>query len=258
MDMERKSIRVELKEESPGDFVARIAQLDIMDKDADVILPGAFPEGKDVLVSAYQHGSWMGELNVGRAVVKEDGEFALGEGQFYLTTGTGKEHYETVKLNGELQEWSFGFKVLEQADDNEVDAWAKAHDGARPMRIIKKLDPFEISPVMKGAGIGTATIAIKNDVDGLPYAEQAATVLAAVRGLTERTRSLADLRRKEGRDLSQSNRDKMKELLKGLSEAELELKDLVDNIEPVDKALAEKLMSEFIKLNFEITEVTIK
>jgi hypothetical protein len=255
MDVERKSVQIELKEDTPGAFIARIAQFNVMDLDSDVTLPGAFPDGKQVLVSAYQHGSWMGELPVGKAIMKEDGEFAIGDGQFNLGSDSGKEHYETVKFSGQLQEWSYGFKVLEQADEKELEEWAEKHDGARPYRIIKKLDPFEISPVMRGAGVGTATIAIKSDST---YADQAEAVLVAVDALVVRTKSLADLRRKEGRELSETNRDRMETLHASLAEAADNLKELLVDTEPVDKASAEKAYVEFTRLNFEFAEANLR
>ena len=66
MEMERKTFTgIELKDEKKGSFTAKIAELNVIDKDGDVTLPGAFPAGKTILISAYQHGSWMGELPVG-------------------------------------------------------------------------------------------------------------------------------------------------------------------------------------------------
>ena len=112
-DIERKSVQIELKEDKPGSFIARIATLNIIDKDGDKTLPGAFEQDKEVLISAYMHGSWMGELPIGKAVIKESGDEVLAEGEFNLKTETGREHYETLKFSGGLQEWSYGFTVDE-------------------------------------------------------------------------------------------------------------------------------------------------
>jgi len=258
-EIERKSIQVEFKEASPGSFIAQIAQFDVMDADGDVTLPGAFPKGKNVLVSAYQHGSWMGALPVGKAVIDEVGEFAIGNGQFNLASDSGKEHYETVKFSAELQEWSYGFKVLEMGSEEEMDAWAAAHDGARPARILKKVDPFEISPVLKGAGVGTATLAIKGnpDAEGSTYADQAEAVLAAAEDLIARTKSLADLRRKDGRELSISNRDRIKKLHASIEDMAKDLKQLLESTEPMDKDAVLKLQAEFTKIESEILEVSL-
>jgi len=249
--IERKVVSLKLDEEKEGTFVARIATLNVIDKDGDVTLTGAFPEGKEILISSYAHGSWMGSLPVGKAVIHEEGEEVLGKGEFNLKTDSGKEHYEAVKFSGGLQEWSYGFKVLEIAGDKDVDSWAAAHDGARPQRIIKKLDPFEMSPVLLGAGVDTATLAIKSHT----YTDQADTALAAVAELVVRTKSLADLRLKEGRVLSEKNRGRIKNLLQSLSTVASDLKELLDATEPVDDEKLLQAVLLFTKIRREIAEV---
>ena len=244
MDMERKSVNVELKEDKEGSFTARIATLNVIDKDGDMTMPGAFKKGKEVLVSAYMHGSWMGGLPVGKAVISESGEEVLAEGEFNLKTETGREHYEAVKFSGVLQEWSYGFKV-DKAGEKEIEG--------QKVRLLEKVTPFEISPVLLGAGIGTATLAIKNDK--ATYADQAETVLAAVTDLVIRTKLLADLRAKEGRVLSSANRERMKKLLGMLSGVASDLKELLDATEPVDDEKLAQAVLLFTKIKQELTEV---
>jgi len=238
MVLTRKSVQLELKKDKEGAFVAKIATLNVIDKDGDVTASGAFPQGKEVLVSAYQHESWGGALPVGKAIIKEDGDDVIAEGEFNLKTQTGREHYEAVKFSGGLQEWSYGFSVLE-SEDSEVEG--------QKVRILKSVEPYEISPVLLGAGIGTQTLAIKNDKTA--YVDQAESVLAAVSDLTERTKSLADLRRKEGRVLSSSNRERMSKLLKALSDVATDLKELLEATEP-DKALVAYLTAIKEKAKF--------
>lgn len=222
-ELERKSFTgIELKEDKPGAFTARIATLNVIDKDGDVTLPGAFPSGKTILISAYMHGSWGGELPVGKGVIAEKGDDVLVEGEFNLNTETGKEHYETLKFTPDLSEWSYGFIIL--ALDEESD-W---NENPKVYRVIKSLDVFEASPVLRGAGINTALLAIKNEKeDGVTYTDQANAVLAAVKELVDRTKSLADLRRKEGRDLSKANKEKISQLRKDIDEVSKELLSLL-------------------------------
>jgi hypothetical protein len=224
--MERKSFTgVQLKADTPGHFIAKIAELNVIDKDGDVTLPGAFPEGKQILISAYQHGSWSGGLPVGKAVIHEEGENVLIEGAFNLNTETGKEHYETIKFAPELQEWSYGFETLEAPTGTQ---------GGQNVRFLKKLDVFEASPVLRGAGIGTGMVAIKTD--GQTFADQAEAALAAVDALVERAKSLADLRRSEGRNISQSSRERMAKLQ---SEITSLLETMPDDLEKGRQALRE-------------------
>lgn len=146
------STHIKLQEDGTGSFTARFAKLGVIDYDQDVILSDSLSNaGSDVLVCQWGHKWDM--PTVGRGPIDEvDGEFEI-KGQFYLQTEAGKEHYETVKANGELQEWSFGFDILE-AVPGEL-------DGMR-VRVIRKVRVFEVSPVLQGAGIGTRTTGIKS------------------------------------------------------------------------------------------------
>jgi len=153
-----------------------------------------------------------------------------------------------VKFTGKAQEWSFGFRVMGQGNEMDLDAYAKDHEGARPQRIITKVDPYEISPVLLGAGINTGTLAVK----GLTYDDQSEAALAAVEALAVRTRSLADLRRSEGRDLSEPRKARIEHWLSRLSELQSDLKGLLESGDGNDKAAA--VFLEFSRINARIME----
>lgn len=152
--MDSKSFRatIELKADPTqvGQFVATFATLNVIDKDGDVTVPGAFQEGQPVRISAWGH-NW-GALPVGSGTIHADQEKAWVEGQFFLDTAAGKDTYLTVKNLGDLQEWSYGFEVLKQSFGKFTD---------RDVRFLEGLDTFEVSPVMLGAGIDTGTDIIK-------------------------------------------------------------------------------------------------
>jgi hypothetical protein len=224
MDMERKSfIGLELKKDKPGTFLARFARLNVIDKDGDVTLPGAAPSGKKVLLSSYMHGSWSGSLTIGAGTILEKDDELLFDGEINLNMDSGKEHYEMMKFAPELVEFSYGFKVLELDEESE---W---NENPKVWRVFKRLDIFEISPVLRGAGVDTGLLSIKNDKDrGLTFAAQAKTALAAVNDLISRAKSLADLRRKEGRDLSNASREEILKLQKELGGIEVEIKSLLE------------------------------
>ena len=94
-----------------------------------------------------------------------------------------------------LQEWSYGYAVL--------DGPSGLFEGKR-VRELRKLDVFEVSPVLKGAGVGTSTLAIKSGGPGSdsPYAEHLAWVLDEIDALAGRTKDRAEWRAKEGRPMS--------------------------------------------------------
>jgi hypothetical protein len=240
--IERKSFTgIELKKDKPGFFNAKFATLNVIDKDGDVTLSGAFPEGKEVLVSAYMHGSWSGGLPVGKGVIRVVGDDVLIDGEFYLNTAAGKEHYETIKNAPNLQEWSYGFIIKELAEDTE---W---NENPKVWRVIKLVDIFEVSPVLRGAGVDTRVLDIKSEKEGLSYSDEAEAVLAAVNGLVTRTKSLADLRKKENRDLSAANRERLTTFRKSLTDLSGEIQSLLaiavePHVEDGKAALAQSLL----------------
>jgi len=150
--MEKKTFRapMQFKEDSQGEFAARFATLNVKDRDGDVTMPGAFTDGEGVRISSWGH-KWD-ELPVGRGAIREQGSDAIVEGKFFLDTEVGKQHYLTVKNMGDLQEWSYGFDILE--------AEPGMFNGEQ-VRFLKRLKVFEVSPVMLGAGVNTQTMAIK-------------------------------------------------------------------------------------------------
>lgn len=150
--METKSIRAECKLGDQGEVEVAFAQLGVIDRDGDLTEPGAFPAGKAVPMSAYGHASWYGELPVGRGVIHEEGSWAIFRGRFLTETEQGANAYRTVKAMADLQEWSYGYVPTE---------WAIETRDGEAVRVLKRLDVFEVSPVLVGAGIGTHTRRVK-------------------------------------------------------------------------------------------------
>ena len=149
---------MELKRAGPdGTVVARIATLDVLDHDGDVTLPGAFGSVEGVKISLFNHSSaYQGSLPVGVGKIFERGDAAFFEGELFLDTTGGRELHTTLKRLSEAgapSEWSYGFEVAESERGVRDD---------QPVRLLKKLIPFEVSPVLRGAGIGTQTMSVKS------------------------------------------------------------------------------------------------
>jgi hypothetical protein len=146
--------RVEVKDADQGLVSAVVSTIGVIDKDGDYTLPGAFEDGADLVLSAYQHQSWSGALPVGKGRLRVTGNEAIVDGQFFLDTTHGRDSFLTVKRLAEsgLGEWSYGFDIL--------DAEHGEHDGQR-VRFLKKLKVHEASPVLIGAGRDTRTLAVK-------------------------------------------------------------------------------------------------
>jgi hypothetical protein len=155
---ERKSLgRVEIKDADKGTFDALIAQFNVVDSDGDVTNPGAFPEGKSVPVSSYGHASWEGKLPIGTATLKQTRTECIASGRFYLDTTDGKDTWAVLKqmqADGHPSEWSYGYEPKEYS-------FGEFND--QHVRFLNGVDVFEVSPVLRGAGVGTRTLDIKGD-----------------------------------------------------------------------------------------------
>lgn len=157
-DTQTKAFRPEIKatDDEEGTVIARFATMGVKDLDGDVTESGAFGKQR-VKVSAYGHTSWGGALPVGVGTIDEKGDEAIATLSFFMDTDHGRNHYRTVKGLGDLGEWSYGYDVLEEAAPDEEQA------DAGVARVLKKLAVHEVSPVLRGAGKGTATLAVKCD-----------------------------------------------------------------------------------------------
>jgi hypothetical protein len=165
---------VQVKAADRGEVLAVVARFNVVDADGDVTSPEAFEVGAVVPVSAYQHTSWTGQLPVGKATIRADGEKAWAEAQFFMTTSSGRDTFEVVKQLGPLGQWSYGFDVVE-SEFVEVKG--------RRVRLLKKLRVHEVSPVLIGAGVGVTTQSAK---DVLPAALHRELVAIADRFHRER------------------------------------------------------------------------
>lgn len=183
--MDTKTLgRVRIKDADLGQVQAVFSTLGVVDLDGDVTEPGAFVDGAKVRISAYGHASWGGALPVGKGVIHTAGDEAVLDGQFFLDTVAGRDTFTVVKELGELQEWSYGFDVVEAGygiqDDREV-------------RFLKSLAVHEVSPVLLGAaGPGrTRTIGAKS---ALKFTDEGAAVVSAVQALRVRAAEVVSSR----------------------------------------------------------------
>jgi hypothetical protein len=155
-NLETKSLGpLEFKDPDQGTVEAIVATLGVVDRDREIIKHGAIRDGAKVKLSAYGHDAIFGSAPVGKGVIGIEGDKAVFRGKFFLSTTRGKEAYETVKALGADSEWSFGFHV----DGEEEPTEEERKGGAK--RVLSKLDAFEVSPVIIGAGIGTGTTLVK-------------------------------------------------------------------------------------------------
>lgn len=171
MDVIHKSFEVkELSEE--GQVKAVISTFGQQDRDGDIMDAGAFKGSNGKSIPMVWSHNW--DDPVGRGVIASNGKEATFTGQFFMETVRGQEAYKTVKAMGDLQEYSIGFRVVDQAF-NVID---NGKGGQQRVRTFKDIELFEASPVLVGAAYGTHTVGIKNAAqDELVTAEKALEAL---------------------------------------------------------------------------------
>ena len=161
MDKEIKSFDLSIKEdgEEKGSVEAVFSVYNNVDSDGDVVVPGAVKSGfaNNQVPMVFAH-KW--DQPIGKGVIEEKEDSAVFKGSFFMDTEAGKEAYNLVKSMGDLQQWSFGFRV----NDSEVGKLQK-DDSETQARFLKDLTVYEVSPVLVGANQETYTLAIKTGED---------------------------------------------------------------------------------------------
>jgi hypothetical protein len=152
--LERKSVGVAIKAVGDdGSFEAAIATFGELDHDRDIVMPGAFG---DLPVSVLpSHDSQ--HVSLGKTLIEERGNTAVAVGQFNLEIQAAREWHSSLKFDlanpPSIQEWSWGFRpvkfTFEERDGGQV-------------RFLHKVDTREVSPVLRGASIGTGTLSAKS------------------------------------------------------------------------------------------------
>ena len=240
--MNTKALRAPLSlkaDGEPGQVTAVFSTFDVVDSDNDIVLATALTHGQQVPMT-WAH-RW--DVPVGKGTIMVQDKQALFDGGFFLETDAGLEAYKTVKAMGTLQEWSWGFRV--------VDAAYEQRD-AQFVRLIKRAEVFEVSPVLVGAGVGTYTLGIKG-AEHSALADQVDTVLAAVDDLASRYKALAALRAKEGRVLSEANRKRLSSLLESLRAVETDIDELLTSTVAPEKGVdVGRLFLEFQRIKAQL------
>ena len=148
-----KSVSFKTTDDEKGNVEAVFSVFNNLDSDGDVVVPGAIKSGfKDDQVPMVFAHKWDQPIGKGK-IVQEDDK-AVFKGKFFMGT---EEAYNLAKEMGDLQEWSFGFRI----NDYEVSEFKKDGESVGDVRYLKDLEVYEVSPVLVGANRQTYTLAIK-------------------------------------------------------------------------------------------------
>lgn len=227
-----------------GTFEAVFATMNVVDKDGDITVNGAFGQ-QDVVISQWNHGSWKegaAALPIGVGKIYEVGDKALVSGEFDMNDPDAVKTYNKfkyMKSKGRNIEFSY---ALPKKEFDYIDM-----NGERRRRL-KKIQVPEVSPVLMGAGMDTELLSVKNAKQSIPIKEHFETVQAAVKGLVDRITSLGELREAEGRHPSE-------ETLQSAAQLKSELSDLICKLDEVQVKHNNSVYGELIRfeqINFEI------
>lgn len=172
MEMETKSFIGSVKQataDGSGQMV--VATLNVVDLDGDVTLPGFFGRQTAVMVPTHD---WA-HVPIGKGVVYERGNEAIVDFQLNLGIEAARDWHAAIKFDLEnppaLQQYSYGFNI-------KTGGARKGTFEGRPVRFLQPLSDgspgvtvFEVSPVLRAAGIRTRTLNIGS---GMTAEDQAA------------------------------------------------------------------------------------
>lgn len=248
--MKFKSGTFAVKAVDGGSGTVVFATLNVIDRDGDFTLPGAFGNQTAKLVGAHD---W-GKPSIGLAKVREENSQAVADIEFNLDMSAAAEWYKSLKFNfekGISQEFSYGFDVLEESPE------VAREMGAR--RGLKKLKVHEVSPVMIGAGVDTRIQNLKSA--DLRMEEHGLQVMETVEGYLQRLKSIASIRQadgKEGREVSRANRERLIRLMEMLGEARAHMETFLTATAPKPVDDGKAALVNFRALEHELMETELK
>ena len=151
--VEKKRIQFkQLDDEGVGSAV--FATFDVVDHDDDLTKRGAFGVQDIVILPTHDFSS----VPLGKGKTREEGKEAIADFQLNLDIPAAKEWRDALAFDLKnapaLQEWSYSYRPTEYSFEER--------DG-ETIRILEKIEVIEVSPVIRGAGIGTRTREMKCD-----------------------------------------------------------------------------------------------
>lgn len=237
--MEHKSFHAGLKSaDADGTATWVMATLGVIDHDGDVTLPGAF--GKQTVTVLPSHQS--GHVPLGKGVIYEDGDEAIAEVKFNLAIPAARDWHEAIKFDlanpPALQEYSYGYDLKQggyyfgELDGQKVRFFKALDDGSPGVEVL------ETSPVLRGAGLGTRTLAAK--AAGLKFGEHVEAVVADVDALIARATDVVALRAEKGKAIAEPSAE-------ALARLDGSLKRLAVLLAPAPDTTADEIAREYAR-----------
>tara|TARA_B100001250_G_scaffold103295_1_gene87080 strand:- start:12942 stop:13724 length:783 start_codon:yes stop_codon:yes gene_type:complete len=224
-NLQHKTVKLLATDEVEGKVEAVFSNFNEVDSDGDVVLPDSIKSGfgENGVAMVWAH-DWKDV--VGRGQIVQDDKRAVFKGQFIMDTERGRDAYNTVKAMGDLQQWSFGYEVLE----SENGMFQKDAGTEIEVRFLKDVKVWEVSPVLVGANQNTHTLSVKEKEakpTGKKFSEEVENVLNTLTSLVKRARELTALRLSKDKTLSEEATGLITDLQDALQEAHQDIDTLL-------------------------------
>ena len=254
---EIKSVQSILTNDVEGKVEAVFSVFNQIDSDGDVVKAGAIKSGYGEKGVAMVWGHDWKDV-IGRGQIVQDNDKAVFKGEFIMDTERGRDAYNVVKAMGDLQQWSFGYEVV----DSEKGMFQSKDGLEQEVRFLNDVKVWEVSPVLVGANQNTYTIGVKefdtnnfssidttNDVDdtengndiekdlaeGKTFAEEVTELRTSLVALINRIKDLSAIRLEKEKQLSKESSDLLIDLQLDLEKAYSDLDDIFAIAMPDDK-----------------------
>tara|TARA_R100000742_G_scaffold2755_1_gene567 strand:+ start:48 stop:836 length:789 start_codon:yes stop_codon:yes gene_type:complete len=238
LNRDYKEVKFLTTDESEGKVEAVFSVFNEIDSDGDVVLPKSIKSGYgDRGVAMVWAHDWKDVI--GRGEIVQDDHRAVFKGQFIMDTERGRDAFKTVQAMGDLQQWSFGYEVL----DSEIGLHQKDNQEVE-VRFLKDVKVWEVSPVLVGANQNTETVMVKNEErseekKGLRFNEEVDELLTSLTSVLKRAKELTALRIKKEKTLSENSTSIIEDLQDSVQEVFQDLGTLLDvagaNVEEDEK-----------------------
>tara|TARA_Y100000004_G_scaffold92612_1_gene103777 strand:+ start:6858 stop:7715 length:858 start_codon:yes stop_codon:yes gene_type:complete len=254
---EIKSVQSILTNDVEGKVEAVFSVFNQIDSDGDVVKAGAIKSGYGEKGVAMVWGHDWKDV-IGRGQIVQDNDKAVFKGEFIMDTERGRDAYNVVKAMGDLQQWSFGYEVV----DSEKGMFQSKDGLEQEVRFLNDVKVWEVSPVLVGANQNTYTIGVKefdtnnfssidttNDVDdtengndieedlaeGKTFAEEVTELRTSLVALINRIKDLSSIRLEKEKQLSKESSELLIDLQLDLEKAYSDLDDIFAIAMPDDK-----------------------
>ena len=233
MEKNYKEVKFLTTDEVEGKVEAVFSVFNEVDSDGDVVLPKSIKAGHGDKGGAMVWGHDWKDV-IGRGEIVQDDHRATFKGQFIMDTQAGRDAFNTVKAMGDLQQWSFGYEVL----DSEQGLFQK-DSGDIEVRYLKDVKVWEVSPVLVGANQNTETVLVKNhdtqkeikeevkEETGTRFNEDVDNLLMILSAVLKRAKELTALRISKEKLLSEGSTDTLVDLQDTIQEVYQDLDTLL-------------------------------